>query len=138
MELFSDVDALRAVFSRAEDEKVVAAARIDEARKEAESVKAELAKVQQERDTLKAELEDLRKVPEKQEAALVPEVVIADEPPPKPASSFSHTGNGASPLGGIFGGNISSLADLERQAQAELARMRASGGKGFFGFGKKK
>lgn len=140
-ELSSEADALRAAFSRAEDEKVVAAARIDEARKEAESVKAELAKVQQERDTLKAELEDLRKVPEKQEAVLVPEVIIADEPPPKPASSFSHTGNGASgasPLGGIFGGNISSLADLERQAQAELARMRASGGKGFFGFGKKK
>ncbi|MCQ2390358.1 MAG: hypothetical protein MJ240_02940 [Kiritimatiellae bacterium] len=140
-ELTSEADALRAALAGAENEKAAVAARAAEARNETESVKAELTKAEKERDTLKAELEDLRKVPEKREDVLVPEVIIADEPPPKPASNFSHTGNGASgasPLGGIFGGNISSLADLERQAQAELARMRASGGKGFFGFGKKK
>ena len=38
-----------------------------------------------------------------------------------------------------FGGaNQATLAAIERQAQAELARMGASGAKKFFTFGKKK
>ena len=55
---------------------------------------------------------------------LVPEVVVSDEPPPPVART-------------AFGGGPASLAALERQAQAELARMGASGAKKFFKFGKK-
>lgn len=66
-------------------------------------------------------------VPEwRTEEPLVPEVVVSDEPPPQVARN-------------AFGGaNQATLAAIERQAQAELARMGASGAKKFFTFGKKK
>ena len=68
---------------------------------------------------------------------LVPDVIIADAPPPKPSAGFANaSGAAAASLNTLFGGKVTSLADLEREAQAELARMKAAGGKGFFGFGK--
>ncbi len=57
------------------------------------------------------------------EEVLVPEVVSAEPPPPVARQAFSRVP-----------GNASSLADLERQAQQELARMGASGAKNFFKF----
>ncbi len=54
---------------------------------------------------------------------LVPEVVSSEPPPPVARQAFSR-----------MPGNASSLADLERQAQQELARMGANNAKGFFKF----
>lgn len=84
-------------------------------------VKAELAKTKSELEKLNAERETVHAREWKTEV-LVPEVVVSDEPPPSVARA-------------AFGSPPSSLAALERQAQAELARM---GAKSFFAFGKKK
>ena len=86
--------------------------------------KAELAEAKAELEKLKAERETIHAREWKTEV-LVPEVVVSDEPPPSVASA-------------AFGPTPSSLAALERQAQAELARMGATGAKSFFAFGKKK
>ena len=85
--------------------------------------KAELAGAKAELEKLKAERETIHAREWKTEV-LVPEVVVSNEPPPSVASA-------------AFGPTPSSLAALERQAQAELARMGATGAKSFFAFGKK-
>ena len=96
-----------------------------------EGLKAELAESKAELAATRAELEKLKAEKEIVHArewkteVLVPEVVVSDEPPPSVART-------------AFGSGPSSLAALERQAQAELARMGAAGTKGFFAFGKKK
>ncbi len=54
---------------------------------------------------------------------LVPEIVSSEPPPPVARQAFSRMPN-----------NATSLADLERQAQQELARMGANNAKGFFKF----
>ena len=104
----------------------LAAAKANEARKAAETAKRyedEVAKLKEEVDGLKAEKEAVHAREWKTEV-LVPEVVVSSEPPPPVART-------------AFGGQAASLAALERQAQAELARMGASGAKKFFKFGKK-
>ena len=60
---------------------------------------------------------------------LVPEVVADEMPPPVARQAFA-----APPFAG--GASASALADLERRAQQELARMGATGAKKFFGFKK--
>ena len=90
---------------------------LESAKSELESTKAELEKLKAERDTVHAR--------EWKTEVLVPEVVVSDEPPPSVAKT-------------AFGANTSSLAALERQAQAELARMGANSAKSFFAFGRKK
>lgn len=56
---------------------------------------------------------------------IVPEVVVDEAPPPVARQAF-----GKNPFAG--GAGPSSLADLERRAQQELARMGASGAQKFF------
>ena len=90
---------------------------LESTKSELESTKAELEKLKAERDTVHAR--------EWKTEVLVPEVVVSDEPPPSVART-------------AFGANNSSLAALERQAQAELARMGANSAKSFFAFGRKK
>lgn len=102
-------------------------------------------------DSLKEEFEEykLKQEAEAQKVdVLVPEVLVEGMPPkaqttfvrpvdvPATASASKQNpfGGGGSPFGGA---GPTSLADLERAAQAELARMRASGAKGFF-FGRKR
>lgn len=101
---------------------------------------------QKELEEARKELEELRLKIEAEKAAenvLVPEVVVEGVPPPRAQDAFANapvspipasSERGASFFGGV---NPTSLADLERAAQAELARMRASGARGFF-FGRKK
>ena len=60
---------------------------------------------------------------------LVPEVVADEMPPPVARQAFT-----AQPFAG--GASTSALADLERRAQQELARMGAAGAKKFFGIKK--
>lgn len=137
----------------AEDARVHAAQQTADVQRELEAARAEvaalkaaraeleetLAATQKERDELKEELGPFRRPAKANMDVVVPEVIISDEPPPKPLQGFGPAPKeGAPSLEGIFGGKVSSLADLERQAQAELARMRAAGGGGFFGFGRKK
>lgn len=114
----------------------------DAANKDLAECRRELAAVKEELEAIKHQREV------ENEKVLVPEVVV-EGMPPKAASAFARPsadgtsaagnvrpnfGSGASPFGGA---SPSSLADLERAAQAELARMRASGAKGFF-FGRRK
>jgi len=84
---------------------------------------ADLAAKDAEIGDLKAEIAKLTAVHEAtwETEVLEPEVVLNEAPPAVARQAF--------------GGG--SLADLERQAQAELARMGANGAKRFFGFGKK-
>ena len=106
-------------------------AELESAKAELEATKAELEATKAELESIKAELESVKAEKESVHArewkteVLVPEVVVNNEPPPPTART-------------VFGCNSSSLAELERQAQAELVRMGASGAKKFFGFGKKK
>ena len=110
-------------------------AELDKTNAELGKVNAELAEKEAEAadarnalDVLKAELDKLKAERESVHArewkteVLVPEVVVSDEPPPSVARM-------------AFNPSTSSLAELERQAQAELARM---GAKSFFAFGKRK
>ena len=60
---------------------------------------------------------------------LVPEVVTNEMPPPVARQAFM-----APPFSG--GASAAALADLERRAQQELARMNAGGAKKFFRFKK--
>ena len=99
-------------------------AELESAKAELEATKAELESIKAELESVKAEKESVHAREWKTEV-LVPEVVVNNEPPPPTART-------------VFGCNSSSLAELERQAQAELVRMGASGAKKFFGFGKKK
>lgn len=114
------------------------AAEADKAGKALDGLRAELAEARAELEKLKAE-KDAVHAREWKAEVLVPEVVVSDEPPPSVARAAF--GVSVAPSGGgtpFAGADQSSLAVLERQAQAELARMRASGTKNFFAFGKKK
>ena len=133
-----------------EAEKVAEADRADKAlnglKSELAATKTELDATKTELDATKAELDALKAekaavhAREWKTEVLVPEVVVANEPPP-PVARTAFTGTIA-PHAGVgspfAGADASSLAALERQAQEELARMRASGSKKFFAFGKKK
>ena len=45
----------------------------------------------------------------------MPDVIIADAPPPKPSAGFANaSGAAAASLHTLFGGKVTSLADLER------------------------
>ena len=101
------------------------------AKSELVAAKSELAKLQAEKTAVHAR--------EWQTEVLEPEVVVSDVPPPPVArTAFNvvrapHVGGG-SPFSGA---DPAALAALERQAQVELARVKASGAKKFFKFGKK-
>ena len=114
-------------------------AELDATKTELDATKTELDATKAELDALKAEKAAVHAREWKTEV-LVPEVVVANEPPP-PVARTAFTGTIA-PHAGVgspfAGADASSLAALERQAQEELARMRASGSKKFFAFGKKK
>ena len=95
------------------------------------ATKAELEKLQAEKTVVHAR--------EWQTEVLEPEVVVSDMPPPPVArTAFNVTRmprtGGGSPFSGA---DPAALAALERQAQVELARVKASGAKKFFKFGKK-
>ena len=61
-----------------------------------------------------------------------PEVVVDEMPPPVARQAFGFGTSGAAPSGRPV--TASSLADLERRAQEELARMGAGAAKKFFKF----
>jgi hypothetical protein len=96
---------------------------------EIESLKSELARIksifEQSEDRVRelegklASLAETKKREWKME--VVEPEIVAEEPPPSAREIFKP-------------GKAQTLADLERQAQAELARMGASGAKRFFGF----
>ena len=94
-------------------------------------LRANLEKLQAEKTVVHAR--------EWQTEVLEPEVVVSDVPPPPVARTafnvtrVTHAGSG-SPFSGA---DPAALAALERQAQVELARVKASGAKKFFKFGKK-
>jgi len=148
--LKSELTTTKAELEALEAEKVAEADRADKAlnglKSELAATKAELDATKTELDATKAELDALKAekaavhAREWKTEVLVPEVVVANEPPP-PVARTAFTGTIA-PHAGVgspfAGADASSLAALERQAQEELARMRASGSKKFFAFGKKK
>ena len=95
------------------------------------AAKAELEKLQAEKTAVHAR--------EWQVEVIEPEVVESSVPPPPVArTAFNVTcaprAGGGSPFRGA---DPAALAALERQAQVELARVKASGAKKFFKFGKK-
>ena len=104
-----------------------------------DALKAELAATKTELENLEAEKTAVH-AREWQTEVLEPEVVVSDAPPPPVArTAFNvarapYVGSG-SPFSGA---DPAALAALERQAQDELARVKASGAKKFFTFGKKK
>ena len=114
----SEVEALKA------EMKAEAARTISAKEAEAEALKAELAELRKkvESETARAaELEaKLTKLTETKQREWTTEVlepeIVTDEPPPPVREVF-------------MGGRSRTLADLERQAQAELARMGAAGAK---------
>ena len=135
-----------AASARADAEKAMAEVQA-EAEKAMAELKAEaeraIASKDSEIETLKSELERMKAAAERSEGrvrelegklaslaetrkrewkteVVEPEIVAA-EPPPAVREMFKP-------------GKAQTLADLERQAQAELARMGASGAKKFFGF----
>ena len=99
------------------------------AKSELVAAKSELAKLQAEKTAVHAR--------EWQTEVLEPEVVVSDAPPPpvaRTAFNVTRVPRGGSPFSGA---DPAALAALERQAQVELARVKASGAKKFFKFGKK-
>lgn len=148
--LRADLDRLTAE-KAAEAEKANQALKVLKAEKEAEArnalnaLKSELAAAKSELVAAKSELAKLQAektavhAREWQTEVLEPEVVVSDVPPPPVArTAFNvvrapHVGGG-SPFSGA---DPAALAALERQAQVELARVKASGAKKFFKFGKK-
>ena len=72
---------------------------------------------------LESKLTSLTEVKKREwQAEVIEPEIVAEEPPPSVRDIFKP------------GRAQPTLADLERQAQAELARMGASGAKKFFGF----
>ena len=127
----SELDKAKSELERVQMEKT---AESDKAIKALEDLKA----VKEELEVLKAEKEAVHAREWKTEV-LVPEVVVSDEPPPsmaRTAFGVAVKSNDSKPS--PFGVNQSSLEALERQAQAELARMGAAGAKKLFGLGRKK
>ncbi len=131
-----EADGLRAELEKANGEADGLRVELEKANGEADGLRAELEKANAELEAIKAEKDKVHAREWKTEV-LVPEVVINDEPPPSTARTVF--GNGlASTAKTAFDNNQFSLAELERQAQTELARMGASGVKKLFRFGKKK
>ena len=145
--------ALKALKTEKETEALNAADALNALRTELEALKAEketealnaadaLNALKSELATTKAELEKLQAektavhAREWQTEVLEPEVVVSDAPPPSVArTAFTVTRAVAgSPFSGA---DPAALAALERQAQSELARVKASGAKKFFSFGRK-
>ena len=95
------------------------------------ATKAELEKLQAEKTAVHAR--------EWQVEVIEPEVVESNVPPPPVArTAFNVTRAPRAGAGSPFSGaDPAALAALERQAQVELARVKASGAKKFFKFGKK-
>ena len=128
-DLKAELEALKA---EKETEALNALNALNGLKSELAATKADLEKLQAEKTAVHAR--------EWQTEVLEPEVVVSDAPPPPVArTAFTvtrapHAGTG-SPFNGA---DPAALAALERQAQEELARMRASGSKKFFTFGKKK
>ncbi len=110
----TELDKVHAELDKANAERAEKEAEAAEAINALNSLKAELDKLKAEREAIHAR--------EWKTEVLVPEVVVSDEPPPPIARM-------------AFNPSTSSLAALEKQAQAELARM---GAKSFFAFGKNK
>ena len=126
--LKAELEALRA---EKETEALNAADAINGLKAQLAATKADLEKLQAEKTVVHAR--------EWQTEVLEPEVVVSDVPPPPVARTafnvtrVTHAGSG-SPFSGA---DPAALAALERQAQVELARVKASGTKKFFKFGKK-
>ena len=134
--LKAELDGLRTELEKSNGEADGLRAELEKANGEVDGLRAELEKANAELEAIKAEKDKVHAREWKTEV-LVPEVVINDEPPPSTARTAF--GNGlASTAKTAFDKNQFSLAELERQAQAELARMGTSGAKKFFRFGKKK
>ena len=125
----SELEALQA---EKETEALNAVNALNALKSELAATKAELEKLQAEKTAVHAR--------EWQTEVLEPEVVVSDVPPPPVArTAFNvvrapHAGAGLP----FNGADPAALAALERQAQVELARVKASGAKKFFTFGKKK
>ena len=108
-----------------------AAAEIARRDVERQALEAEVARRDAEIAVLKEQLAKRDEVHEREwkTEVVVPEVVVDELPPPVARQAFTAPSfaGGASP---------SALADLERRAQEELARMGAVGAKKFFGIKK--
>ena len=108
-----------------------AAAEIARRDVERQALDAEIARRDAEIAVLKEQLAKRDEVHEREwkTEVIVPEVVVDELPPPVARQAFTAPSfaGGASP---------SALADLERRAQEELARMGAVGAKKFFGIKK--
>lgn len=106
------------------------------ARKDAElaQLARELQAAEEEVQNLKEQLaaRDMIREREWKTEVIEPQVVVSEMPPPVARQAF---GFGVAPAGGAKG-TPSSLAELERRAQSEIARMGANGMKKLFGFGK--
>lgn len=104
------------------------------ARKDAEMAQLthDLQAAEEEIQNLKEQLaaRDVIREREWKTEVVEPEVVVAEMPPPVARQAF---GFGVRPAGGAKGAP-SSLAELERRAQSEIARMGADGMKKMFGF----
>ena len=132
----AEVERLRTGLEKSNGEVERLRVELEKANGEMERLRTELEKTNGELESIKAEKDKVHAREWKTEV-LVPEVVVNDEPPPSTARMVF--GNGlTSTAKTAFGNNQFSLAELERQAQAELARMGTSGAKKFFGFGRKK
>ncbi|MGN0847615.1 MAG: hypothetical protein ACI4RA_09560 [Kiritimatiellia bacterium] len=104
---------------------------------------AEISRLQEELQRKEEEIAELRDQMAAKDAVherewktdvVVPEVVVDEMPPPTARNAFGFgMTTGSTPARSAA---PSSLADLERRAQEELARMGASGAKRFFNFKK--
>ena len=131
-ELAAAQSELEALQSEKETEALNAVNALDALKSELAATKAELEKLQAEKTAVHAR--------EWQSEVLEPEVVVSDVPPPLVArTAFNVARAPYAGAGSPFNGaDPAALAALERQAQDELARVKASGAKKFFTFGKKK
>ena len=104
-----------------------AAAELERYEADREELLAEIANRDAEIASLREQLAKRDEVHERewQTEVLVPEVVANEMPPPVARQAFT-----PSPFAG--GASTAALADLERRAQQELARMGAAGAKKFF------
>jgi len=128
-EVQSELEALQA---EKETEALNAVNALNALKAELAATRAELEKLQAEKTAVHAR--------EWQSEVLEPEVVVSDVPPPPVARTAFNVAR--APIAGtgspFSGADPAALAALERQAQDELARVKASGAKKFFTFGKKK
>lgn len=111
---------------KADAEKELAAkdSEISALRSELEEIKLQMEEASERSAELESKISSLVAVKEREWQAEVLEPEIVAEPPPPAAREIFRPGR------------AQTLADLERQAQSELARMGASGAKRFFGLKK--